>query len=1105
MANGKIPNFNNKFYGDKLVEVTFPDSTGSLGFDEYNAVLNNANSSITSSKIMNADYALNARIPTNNDRLISGTAQRMEIQDSNYSSVAWTSPRYVGSQTISARYNDYTPSGSSVTFADGTTGTWKGDQVFDEYPGDSTFTRGNPLGKVPAIDLYSTHFVLFDRININDAIFDRDIFHCLYLIDDQGNKVPLTYKNKNLVDLRRLFIQGSNAEVVFLGQNNQDLLDEYPIERVGIVRTSDFSITNDLFVVDDTQSPNFLYPANNAPIANNFIPGNGAASTRFTFIWNRGGNTQPTTPIITQNSSILYTGVPITPGLFQVVQNQGNQNYRVRYGENTDTTLTLTRFDLLNNGFNIGCSHQNLLRLSYNNQSPWFRVIPQYNTGPTVVKTYQQNPITGNYPETYAATTGSYINNAPPFYPINENKLDPYYALTYNPQNKKVFEGTIYETIILDAQFTAVNPLIGNFTDLGQIQTPNVDDGTLNVSLPDSMEPISTLGTSNSPALTIGSSLSWGDVDITSQIDANILTPSNINDVIKEQLPASIQAETLVNDISIGKINTQRIYYSFSGIVPSFTPNGNVEVAGGAIYLGMAAKSYNDYYRIPYNTPYTNGYDVDYPNNVKYLNTDSAISTSLEPVVSNNYLACGMIVGNSPNYPINDYPSVYSGSSPSIPTQTVHITGSLLNSITDPNGGYLFGDCTDDPVYTPSNDWNGPISLMTNGYFGCGLIYRIDLSDPSFVSPTQPDQVYVELREQIGQSQNPSDPPYTTNVTIGSPFPGNPGAYIEFYLESQNFPLNLYLAVYRSGLSNYTPNPLQLYNQPFASQFVTPEIETYHALFDRPTHAWSSIHPGDIHTLYLPTKAGSNIGNLIYSTSSQALFYQQLGHGDIIELTDTDIFPRTLPYTDAQNISPLTEQNPASNPNVWRFMILRAPDKYDDSSVEGGGSGEGERGCYRFYVKYINGRTDNLEQDYPELILPPASVPPSFFPDEKMNIFSSAHNISYNTDTTFARIGIENNNRKVIRLYSIKKMAQPYIDVTQTQGNDLETTINKPSTVLSTAVEKEHEQYIESQFLTGTGVGVLIPDNYDPKLREQLPDIINKTGIDINSLIQGNN
>jgi hypothetical protein len=286
MANGKIPNINNKFYGDKLVEVTFPDSTGSLGFDEYNAVLNNANSSITSSKIMNADYALNARIPTNNDRLISGTAQRMEIQDSNYSSVAWTSPRYVGSKTISATYNDYQAAGTA-TFADGTVGTWKGDQVFNEYPGDETFTRGNPLGKVPAVDLYSTHFVLFDRIQIDDSFDNTDIFHCLYLIDDQGNKQPLTYRNKNLVDIQRLYKPGDNAEVLFLGQNSQNVFDEYPILRVGSRFDKASLFRNDYWLV--TNSGNdlsiFITPICRSEIQlgtyrilNNFALGNLTAS-----------------------------------------------------------------------------------------------------------------------------------------------------------------------------------------------------------------------------------------------------------------------------------------------------------------------------------------------------------------------------------------------------------------------------------------------------------------------------------------------------------------------------------------------------------------------------------------------------------------------------------------------------------------------------------------------------------------------------------------------------------------------------------------------------------------------------------------------------------
>ena len=89
----------------------------------------------------------------------------------------------------------------------------------------------------------------------------------------------------------------------------------------------------------------------------------------------------------------------------------------------------------------------------------------------------------------------------------------------------------------------------------------------------------------------------------------------------------------------------------------------------------------------------------------------------------------------------------------------------------------------------------------------------------------------------------------------------------------------------------------------------------------------------------------------------------------------------------------------------------------------------------------------------------------------------------------------------------IVKFRAPYIDVktTNTLFSDISGSINTSGSVLSIIGINNHEQYITSQFLEGSGVGVLIPDQYDPKLREQLPDIINKTGIDVNSLTQGSN
>jgi hypothetical protein len=936
MANGKIPNINNKFYGEKLVEVTFPDSTSSLGFDEYNAVLNNVNSSVSSSIIMDADYALNARIPTNNDRLLSGTAQRMEIQDSNYSSVAWTSPRYVGSQTVSATYNDYQASGSSVTFADGTVGAWKGDQVFNEYPGDETFTRGNPLGKVPAVDLYSTHFVLFDRINIDNALFNRDVFHCLYLIDDQGNKKPLSYKNKNLVDLQRLFIQGSNAEVVFLGQNNQELLDEYPIGRVGITRQKEFSIENDIYTTDNSSA--YLYPANMSPNSPGYVAGSGTATTQFAFIFSKYGN-QLDKPVVDN----CYAGIPITPSLFSSSL-EPNGDYKLSYSTSGSEAIT-TRNSLIDANFNIGCSHQ----FNYKSAQGGFVIkIANYKAN-NVITFYDSSTPTNPPPNTLVNATGSYINAPNSItssnYKLNENKLDPFYVFTYNPETSRVFENTIYETVIHNAQFASTNPLLYNNERLGDIINPQLSYGTLDINIPSPapMEPLSTLGGESGPSVNVGSSISWADANINNSIPTNIIDNdySNITEIIREQLPSFIKSETEVTEINIGETDLHMVYHWNTNIVNPGVPNGpsGYYGAGGGIVLGMGADSYNSYFASP-SIPMPGGgtyiADPEYPDNRKYRYTDSSISSSLQPVSENDYLSCGMIVANKFSY-----------------------------------------------MFSTSN---------------------------------------ANFQKALG----------------------------------------------------------------------------------RPNMRWDSIHPGNVNVLYLPAEAGKNIGNSFYGTADQSDFYETLSHGDIIELTDSDLFF----YDMANNttINNLTDPSP-NNPYVWRFMILRAPDNYKDDNVNGGGSGEGNRGCYRFYVRYINGRTDNLAQD-PILYTVPAGLDayPQQITYTGTNI-GVRNNLSFGPNLSFGYNPISTtfNSRRVITLFAIRRMKDPYIKVRTTAGDNIGNTINDPSTILSIQKEKIHEQYIESQNLIGTGVGVLLPNNYDPKLREQLPDIINKTGIDINSLVQGNN
>jgi hypothetical protein len=172
MSKGTISNINNKFYGSTLVEVDI-NSTGSLGFDEYNAILNNTNESVKSTRIMRADFDYQEDEPSNINELLSGSADKIEVDDSNYTKLSHILPRYLGGKTISANYNEYTPSGSIIS-VDGSNLAWPGDQVLEFY-------QGNSIGKIPAIDLYSTHMVLFDKIDIDGGENNVDIFHCLYL------------------------------------------------------------------------------------------------------------------------------------------------------------------------------------------------------------------------------------------------------------------------------------------------------------------------------------------------------------------------------------------------------------------------------------------------------------------------------------------------------------------------------------------------------------------------------------------------------------------------------------------------------------------------------------------------------------------------------------------------------------------------------------------------------------------------------------------------------------------------------------------------------------------------------------------------------------
>ena len=71
-------------------------------YSDYNPLFGNAEISQFSNHFMDVDYTSNFTTPVNFDLIISGTADRAQISDSNYSSFTWSNIRYRGS-----KYNSY--------------------------------------------------------------------------------------------------------------------------------------------------------------------------------------------------------------------------------------------------------------------------------------------------------------------------------------------------------------------------------------------------------------------------------------------------------------------------------------------------------------------------------------------------------------------------------------------------------------------------------------------------------------------------------------------------------------------------------------------------------------------------------------------------------------------------------------------------------------------------------------------------------------------------------------------------------------------------------------------------------------------------------------
>jgi hypothetical protein len=90
------------FNGSSSLTLFNPDAIN-FDYNDYNPLLGNAETPQYSITWMDVDYSQNPLVPINFGLIISGTADRAFVQDSNYSSKAWSNLRYNGSRTNSFR------------------------------------------------------------------------------------------------------------------------------------------------------------------------------------------------------------------------------------------------------------------------------------------------------------------------------------------------------------------------------------------------------------------------------------------------------------------------------------------------------------------------------------------------------------------------------------------------------------------------------------------------------------------------------------------------------------------------------------------------------------------------------------------------------------------------------------------------------------------------------------------------------------------------------------------------------------------------------------------------------------------------------------------
>ena len=142
-------------------------------------------------KYMDIDFSTNPNIAVNSQAILSGSATRAAVQDSNYTSAKQINPRYIGCTLIS-------PTGSRY-------------EGFVNQP----MTTGSSIGALANVEQYCDWFAYFDGVQLTDyiiastasiGVFPAYTVHITTLIDVFGNRISLDSNNNIIPDTGSLVV-----------------------------------------------------------------------------------------------------------------------------------------------------------------------------------------------------------------------------------------------------------------------------------------------------------------------------------------------------------------------------------------------------------------------------------------------------------------------------------------------------------------------------------------------------------------------------------------------------------------------------------------------------------------------------------------------------------------------------------------------------------------------------------------------------------------------------------------------------------------------------------------------------------------------------------